>query len=288
MEWIPSLGGMRGGLVLVAPSGANLAPFQRLYRSAERHRALLDALQRLRGALYVQDGAVRPEDLTQDGRHDLPIDQNAWHLIGVTGEGEVYACARYNQYRDAYSSSDLAVSNCALARSARWGSQVRQAVEREVALARAKQFSFVELGGWAIHPEMRCTSDALRMALATYALWRKCGGAVGLATVTHRHSAASILRRLGGSPLATPDGAVLPDYFDPQYGCQMQILRFSSENCNPRFEFWVDRLEKELATIPVIADESSDVLHHHRAGIHSAKHPIYAGPAIDSSGFSCP
>jgi hypothetical protein len=48
---------------------------------------------------------------------------------------------------------------------------------------------------------------------------------LGSCTATVRHGSASILRRLGGSSLVA-HGTPLPSYFDPRFGCMMELLRF--------------------------------------------------------------
>jgi hypothetical protein len=105
--------------------------------------------------------------------------------------------------------------------------------------------SYVELGGWAIAERARHTCEVLRMVLATYAAWRLLGGGIGVGTVTHRHGSASIVKRLGGRPLSF-DGCCIPKYADPEFGCEMELLRFSSEDVGPRFSAQVNDFEEYL------------------------------------------
>jgi hypothetical protein len=80
------------------------------------------------------------------------------------------------------------------------------------------------------------------------------GGGIGIATATRRHGSSSILRRLGGRPLVI-QGTELPSYYDPQYGCEMEILRFDSEEPNPRYEVWINDLSDYLQTSAVMAPD---------------------------------
>jgi hypothetical protein len=112
--------------------------------------------------------------------------------------------------------------------------------------------NFVEVGGWAISAELRRTTEALRIALATYALADYLGGCVGLTTATRRHHSASVLKKIGGAPLRAGE-AELPPYFDPDYECEMEILKFDSAAPNPKFEPWIEQLRVQLATVEVIA-----------------------------------
>ena len=140
--------------------------------------------------------------------------------------------------------------------SREWGVALRKAVESDIALARKRSIDFVEVGGWALAPEYRCSAEALRIALATYSLARILGGCIGIGTVTHRHGSSSVLRRIGGRPLSSK-GIELPTYFDPQYGCDMEVLRFDSSLPNPRFESWITDLGNHLQCVPVIRRENS-------------------------------
>jgi hypothetical protein len=169
---------------------------------------------------------------------------------------EVVGCARYMAHDNSISFPELGIVTSSLARSTEWGGHLRLAVESEIELARKRKIAYVEVGGWAISPKLRNKSEALRIALATYGLSRILGGCVGIGTVTQRHMSSSILRRIGGKALLF-QGVELPSYFDPQYGCQMELLRFESAEPDPRFEIWIGELQQYLLTTVVVSSQSS-------------------------------
>ena len=109
--------------------------------------------------------------------------------------------------------------------------------------------------GWAITPEKRCKSEALRIAMATYSLAQILGGCVGISTATERHHSSSILRRIGGRSLEC-DGTELPSYYDPQYRCQMEVLRFDSSLPDASCRRWVEQLSERLAEVTVVVAEN--------------------------------
>ena len=117
-------------------------------------------------------------------------------------------------------------------------------------MAESELLRYVEAGGWALAPELRCTTEALHIALASYALGELLGGCLGLSTATVRHHSSSILRRLGGNTLVW-DGRPLPPYYDPAYRCEMEIVRFDSRLPNPKYQALVNQLKAELAMAPV-------------------------------------
>jgi hypothetical protein len=247
----------QGKLIVLAPQQSSIPEWlENVSFEPDRHEQLLASMQRLRGGLYLEEGAIQRSQLSFDGRHRQPVDERAWHLLAINNDGEVYGCARYMQHPNTAAFSQLDVCRSALASSHEWGTKLRAAVESEIELARGRGVAYVEVGGWALAPELRCTMEALRIALASYSLASALGGCIGIGMVTRRHRSSSILRRIGGRPLIY-DGVELPSYFDPQFQCQMEMLRFDSTDPNPRFEIWIRTLANELATTPVIRPDHS-------------------------------
>jgi hypothetical protein len=113
------------------------------------------------------------------------------------------------------------------------------------------RIAFGEVGGWAVAERHRGTLEPLRIILATYGLLELLGGCSGVATATFRHGSASILRRIGLSSLMT-DGAALPPYYDPNYDCEMEVLRFDSRSPNPKYRPAVRELASVLTSASVI------------------------------------
>jgi hypothetical protein len=237
---------------LLAPSAEKIDRRFAASASTDRYNHLLAELQRFRGSIYLQDGAVRASELHPDGRHCVEADYWAWHVVAVDSQGEVCGCSRYRMYSPESHFSELAVGRSALAHCPTWRRNLMAAVQAERELARQKRVQFVEVGGWAISAELRRTTEALRIALATYALADFLGGCVGLTTATRRHHSATVLKKIGGAPLRTAE-TELPPYFDPDYDCEMEILRFDSSAPNPKFEPWIEQLRVQLANVEVIA-----------------------------------
>jgi len=238
--------------VLVAPASARLPlDFQKVRCEPSRHAQLVAKMQRFRGSVYVQDGAVDRSHLSLDGRHRVAVDEDSWHLLAVNASEEVQGCVRYCAHGSDARFRDLWVRHSALATCRTWGDAFRKAVEAELQQARQRRVSYVEVGGWAIAPERRCTMEAARTAIATYSLARILGGCLGITTATVRHASSTLLRRIGGSALRTEVGE-LPAYYDPQYACDMEVLRFDSEDPAPRYQNLVDRLLEDILEVPVV------------------------------------
>ena len=250
----------RGQIVLLAPARGFTPSFGWRVRADEvQYTGLMHGLQKLRGRIYLQDGALTEAQLTADGRHWQSLDSSSWHLLAIDEQGEICGCARYSHHPAVIGFHDLGVRTSALARSQRWGMTLRSAVERELGWARRQGLAFAEVGGWAISDEKRCTSAALRIALATYGLAQLLGGSVGLTTATVRHSSADILRRIGGHPLTVGE-TELPRYFDSQYQCDMEVLRFESAKPEPVFRHTIERLRDELKSVMVVAPQCATAL----------------------------
>ncbi len=241
-------------MVLLAPDIAVLPPtFNPVTMSCGEHEALLHGMQRLRGRVYLDDGALQPWQLTSDGRHVSPVDHDAWHILVIDEQRNVLGCARYVAHGCPVDLGQLGVMRSALAMDSEWGGRLKSAVEEDADAACGGGMGYSEVGGWALAKEIRGSPEALRIALATYALSRLLGGSVGLATATFRNSSAEILQRIGGEILGARQEAC-PRYYDPQYRCDMAIIRFDSNSPNSRYMNKIERLEDYLAGVPVVCN----------------------------------
>ena len=247
-----SIATVESRLVLLAPPDQDVPGyFRNVNVDPTRHRHLVEEMQRLRGSIYVNDGAVKPEHLEPGGLHRTPEDQKSWHLLMLDSQGDVSSCAWYLEHDGRAGFDELRLRNCPLTRVEGWRDKLWAAVESEMTRARSEQLRFAEVGGWAVSKRSRCTSEGLVLALAAYSLGKTLGGALGITTATVRHSSSTILRRIGGS-LLDCNGTTIPPYYDPKYDCQMELLRFDSRRPNAKYAGLVDLLGRKLASIPII------------------------------------
>jgi len=245
-----SLGQTR--LLLLAPPHVSVSPaFRNQQYDPLRHAELLAEMQRLRGAVYMEDGAIGRHELSADGRHRLEIDSDSWHLLAMDHAGTVTGCMRYRELDNSAGVHDLWIRHSALAASPFWGREFLSAVEAQICQARHRHVSYVEAGGWAIAPERRCTIQALRLVLATFGLGELLGGCIGITTATVKHCSSTILRRIGGSSLESPAG-YLPPYYDPAFNCDMEVLWFDSARPTPKYLPMLNQLRREMSDIPVV------------------------------------
>jgi hypothetical protein len=240
-------------ILLLAPSLADVPPsFCNVTSAPERHSRLLADAQRFRGRIYLEDGAVSPGELTPDGRHHQASDLRGWHVLAVGDATSVHGCARCICQTTRVPFSELAVGKSALALSDKWGNKVRRATEDTLDEVIHGGHAFGELGGWAIAPKLRCTTEMLRIAFSTWALVRLLGIRVLFSTATRRHCSASILRKLGGRSVVV-DGTEIPHYYEPRYGCDMELLRFDQlDNPPAPLKPRMHELQSWLATVPVL------------------------------------
>jgi hypothetical protein len=254
MKLVPSsLSSSHQQLIVLSPCASRvLGRFRNVTIDPLRYKLILADMQKMRGRVYLEDGAIAPHQLSSDGRHHSPADSESWHLLTLDQHGLVSGCVRYREHRNTVSFQDLALQHCALAACREWGVKLRAAVESDLAAARQQAISYVEVGGWALAKERRCTGEALRTALATYGLAQILGGCVGIATATVRNRSSSILRRIGGTGLEV-EGEKLPSYYDPQYTCEMEIVRFTSSSPNPKYWRWIEQISANLRNVPVLS-----------------------------------
>jgi hypothetical protein len=237
---------------LLAPKLANYDPAFSAYTVNEAlYRARLDGLQRLRGRVYYADGAIDDDSLDKEGRFRMCGDEDAWHLILTDPDDHVVGCARYLVYPNTVPYRFLRISHSALGQDPKWSPVLRSAVEADLRAARQRRLLYVEIGGWALAEEWRKTKAALETAAGSYALGHLWGGTLGSCTATVRHGSASILRRIGGGSLIG-QGKALPSYFDPRFGCVMELLRFDYLTPWPRLRPIIQEMKLRLATTEVV------------------------------------
>jgi hypothetical protein len=235
----------------------NLIPspgFQRVRTHGAEHQRLLGDLQRFRGRIALEEKAISPWQVTSDGRHVQPADDSAIHLVGTDYAGEVVSCMRYLPHRNTTHWTKLMVFHTPLAADERWRPVLEEAIVTELERARCLNYSYVEMGGWVIARELRRSLEAARMVVTAYALARFQGGALGITTATTKHGSSSVLRRLGGRSLCAL-GTELPVYYDPQYECEMEILRFDSSRPGKHCADGIQHYQDVLAEVPVILPE---------------------------------
>lgn len=240
----------RPEMVLLAPSVAEIPECIGAVRAdSGQHESLLAGLQRLRGTVYLEDGDIKPEQLTADGRHHQDVDTRSWHILLMGDRGAVAGCARFSPHLEPVCYRNLNAARSELAKTD--GYRLEKAVEAHIRQAVIRNLHYVEVGGWALTPELRCSTAAVTIALTAFALAEFLGGCLGITTATRNHGSASILRRLGGRPLEC-EGVELPSYFDPQYNCEMEILRFDSTIRNARYAPRIAEIQAGLARTQVI------------------------------------
>ena len=246
-------------LVVLAPPQARipLSLHKNVAFAPTEHRHLLDQVQRLRGTIYLRDGALQRSHLTADGRHVTPEDDQSWHLLVTDAHGSVNGCIWYREHLNMPTLQELRVRDCPLATADEWRRTFRNAVEREIAQARRESIRYAEVGGWAVECRARCLSAGLFLILGTFALSQLAGGALVLATATVRNSSAKILRRLGGADLEA-DGRTVPSYYDPRYECMMELLRFDTRKPADKYAKVVDGLKAQFTNIQVFSRATAD------------------------------
>lgn len=218
------------------------------------YTAHLHSLQQLRGRIYVEDGAIQPWEVDAEGRHISDLDESSWHFLLVNERDNCIGCARYLLHRREATFADLRLRTSALAQCPKWGQKLRQAVETELIRARLEGIGFAELGGWAIATEYRHTKAALEILLGSY-LWAELiGHCLCATTATVRNQSAPMLRRMGGRAFACR-AEELPGYFDPQYGCLMELLRFDSRELPARFSPLLREMRTKVTAASVLCAE---------------------------------
>lgn len=261
--------------VVLAPETANIpSSFGEITVCPQDHQRMMGEVQRLRGRIALQEGALQASQLTADGRDASSLDPKSWHLLSLGSSGRVEGCVRMLVHPRPSKFENLNVSQTKLAKCQECGIKLRSAVEAEMRVAQRVGAQVVEVGGWVLSEQMRGTQEAVRLALGVWAWGRLLGGAIGIATATIRNNSAYMLGKIGGRPLQYR-GEPIPQYFEPKYGCEIQILRFESETYSNRFAPIVDSMSAELIHSIVVPSDphASSMLPAVSVGVHLQRSP---------------
>ncbi len=212
--------------------------------SSEQHSDLMYDLQKLRGGVYREYAGIAAT-LLPDGRHWHQLDADSWHVILQDSRGTVVGCARYRPILNGF--EQLICSKAAVALSPVTGPIFRSTFAQQVADARRRGLHYGEASAWALSEGARCSTAAINIALMSFALAEWLGGGVGLTTASTRHHASSILRRLGGRPLAG-----FAPYYEPMFECSIELLHFDINHLEPRYAVKLEEMRAELRRTPIL------------------------------------
>ncbi|MBV8866482.1 MAG: hypothetical protein JO210_13900 [Acidobacteriaceae bacterium] len=201
-------------------------------------------LQKLRGGIYREYAGIAAT-LLPDGRHWHHLDAQSWHVILEDSHGSVIGCARYRPILNGF--DQLICSKAAVALSPVTGPVFRSTFTQQVADAGRRGLHYGEASAWALHEGARCSTAAVNIALMSFALAEWLGGGVGLTTASTRHHASSILRRIGGKPLAG-----FAPYYEPMFECSIELLHFDIDRVEPRYSAKLNEMRAELRRTPVL------------------------------------
>jgi len=216
-----------------------LAPAADLYDSvrvdAKEYLARLRDVQRLRNTAFAAHG------MTADHMDEYASDdEQCLHIVMTNDEGSATACVRCLDQPNTVDVTELR------AYAPEWPADMVAAVASDLGEARRAGFLYGEWGSFVVDASRRGTTEALVVALASYALGRLRGGALGLTLANVKYGAASILRRISA------DETVLPGYFDSRYYADVELVRFDSRRPASKYERMVAQLQARLATVPVL------------------------------------
>ncbi len=247
---------------LLAPSQSRfVGGFASTKNSEQSYNQLMSSMQKLRGRVYLRDGAIRDWELDDEGRFHMHGDEQSWHLLLLDENREVIGCAKYRVHANTVGYQMLHVSQATIAKDPVWGPKVRAAVEADLERCRQNNLAYVEIGGWALSEEWRNTRAALEILVGSFALAEIWGGCLGSCTATFRHCSASILRRIGGVNYDF-EGSPIPSYFDPEYGCDMELLHFDYRTPSARLLPLIKLLSATLSRSTVLTGVSEVPVSH--------------------------
>jgi hypothetical protein len=242
--------------MLLCPMNSGIPDsFKNYCFSKEQYDEMLSKMQRLRGQVYLADGAIKEEELT-DGLHCLEIDRLSWNVLGIDDSGNVRACMRYHENHLLDPITNMWIYKSELATLPEWRDLFTAALESQQRRALAGGKRHAEIGGLAIHPDYRHTTlnhqepEIQRMALATHVIALERGGCIWVSTATKRNKASRVLRRYG-RPLRHGN-VTFPEFYDPQYRCYMEALSSDSDFMLEKYSAQIEKIAPQVLDATVI------------------------------------
>lgn len=191
------------------------------------HHSSLQMIQRFRGAMCLSNGLVRPEAVDANGYHFLSCDALNYHLLLTEQNGKLAACMRVRFHPVGTTASGLRMFSAI--RRLPPILHVSSALNELILQGRTMQHGVAELGGWVVAPGWRDTLASNILPLFALALVRVVQQSVMLEHADATGETPSILRSIGGRPLAY-QGTPIPAAHDSHHGRLMEVMTgFSSE-----------------------------------------------------------
>lgn len=220
--------------------------FARLSADAERYEQRLSQIQRLRGEVYTDLGALTSNDLDA-GHHVCSEDPQRWHVLVVDEKDQVDACISIRFHQATADVDDLNAAQAVNRSDRRIDLRYRFALEEAVQLANDAGLRLSDCGAWAIRECCRRTVAGPLIVNTMYALCELMGSSLSFASANAEKCSSAMLARLGGTPLAH-DGVRLPPVYDAAYRKDVGLLTFDTRHPAPRYAGLVRELIDHLLT----------------------------------------
>jgi hypothetical protein len=209
------------------------------------HAESIRDIQRFRGAIYLADGAIPASALDEEARHRTDGDQEAFHFLLIDSGKTISGAIRLQFNEPSKGMEDSRIHEVIKRIPNDFRPSYDGALRQFISQVQGSDLKLGEVGGWAVKQELRRSIGAIILPLAAWAYCQLAGDAFILATATCRHLSARILTRMGGFALSH-GGQELPPFYDPYYGCEMQLLGFDSRKPNPKYEPIIAELKDGL------------------------------------------
>jgi hypothetical protein len=240
--------------------GLELTVIPPLFRSADsdcvigesfsnltEHIAAISEVQRFRGRVYAEDGAIPMSALDGEGRHYQEFDFENYHLCLREPEGRICGCFRLRLHEPGAEIRDLKLHDVIERMSPGLAGLCYGVLTSLFELSRDEEVRIGEAGGWAVDEEFRHQRVSILLPIAAWSLYQIVGNSIVFAAATKRHHSSTILKRIGGFALVH-GRQELPSFMDEFHGCEMELLGFDSRRPHPQYERIVADLKRFLLT----------------------------------------
>ncbi len=240
-------------LWVVAPRNAILPrQLTRVRIDPTAHRSRVSEIQRVRGQIYFEDGAIPETALDAQGRYGTEGDFDHWHVVVSDSTNNICGCVRLRLLSPDRDLSELHLYQVLARLPEDQKGRYLRAADAHRRKALEDNVSFGEVSALALSKQFRRSSAGITLAVACWSLYRLLGNATPIGTSTLRHGWAERLQGLGGFPLKCGNDP-LPPFYDDYFRCEMLLLGFDSRKIAPECEPLAEEILSHLLDSTIVA-----------------------------------
>ncbi len=213
-------------------------------------------LFKMRGSVYLQDGAISEENLDKFGKYVSPHDKYSWQVLLLDSSKKPHGGLRIRfwdfeniraHFMQTHAKELIDRMDCDNQKV--YQESIIRFLDEEM---RTKFFG--EVAGLVITDYEKNSPAALLLVAFCFAFGEFVGGFNALVSATERHYSNRIMRKIGGHRIPHKETKeYLNTFFDSKYNCNMEYIVFESACPAALIQDLCKKIQEKLKTTLVLA-----------------------------------